>query len=77
MQLATDKESQHSSALLKNNRTEFSTCHHIAFSFILLHPVPGSALILNINIIPSLEKFPVEDGASGKISHIYGASIFC
>ena len=48
----------------------------MALGFNLLHSVPVTALILNANIIPSSEKPPVADGASHKIAHIYGASIF-
>ena len=53
-----------------------STCHPITLVFNLYHLSPGTALILNANIIPSLVKPPVVDGALEKIAHISGASIF-
>ena len=48
----------------------------MAHGFNLLHWYPGPVLILNENTIPLLVKPPAADGASGKIAHISGASIF-
>ena len=42
----------------------------------LLQLDPGSVLVLNTNFIPWSVKPRAADGASGKIAHIYGASIF-
>ena len=48
----------------------------MALGFNLSHLAPGPVLVLNANIIPSLVKPPVTNGASEKIAHISRASIF-
>ena len=52
------------------------TCNPMVIGLNLLQLDPGSVLVLNANFIPLSVKPPAADGASGKIAHIYGASIF-
>ena len=54
----------------------YLTCHPITPGINLWHSVPGPALILNANITPLLIKTPAANGASEKITHISGVSIF-